>query len=347
MKKISLSVFHLKEYLYVHMTRRYQAAQALLPKKWEQIVETGEAFAPVNIALVKYWGKRDEELLLPVTDSFSVSLDLGTTTKISRFHGILDEVFLNGERVERSSSFFEKIFEFLNLIRPDPSFAFCIDTKNTVPTAAGLASSASGFAALVLALNTFFGWNMQNQELSILARLGSGSACRSVLPGFMHWKKGEKEDGSDSFAEPFLETWKDLCLGVMYVDTCKKEVSSRIAMKRSQETSPFYREWPNAVEKSLLDVLEGIKEKDFYRFGQAVEQNALAMHATMLTAIPAVSFFKEKTIAVMNAVWKAREEGLAVFFTMDAGPNVKILFLKKDEQEVKKRFPSVSTIRLF
>lgn len=329
------------------MIRRFKAVQAFLPKKWKQEVDFAEAFAPVNIALVKYWGKRDEELMLPVTDSFSVSLDLGTTTKISRFRGPQDEVFLNGERVERSSFFFEKVFEFLNLVRPDPSFTFFIDTKNTVPTAAGLASSASGFAACALALNVFFGWNLDISSLSILARLGSGSACRSVLPGFMHWKKGEREDGSDSFAEPFSEIWEDLCLGVMYVDIYEKEVSSRVAMKRSQMTSPLYQAWPHTVEKNLVEVLEGIEMRDFYRFGQAVEQNALAMHATMLTAVPVISFFKEKTIAVMNIVWQARKEGVPVFFTMDAGPNVKILFLKKDASEIQKRFPLISIISLF
>jgi diphosphomevalonate decarboxylase len=329
------------------MTRRFKAVQALLPKKWKQEVDFSEAFAPVNIALVKYWGKRDDELILPVTDSFSVSLDLGTTTKISRFRGLQDEVFLNGKRVEIFSSFFEKIFEFLNLVRPDPSFTFSIDTKNTVPTAAGLASSASGFAALALSLNMFFGWNLNTPSLSILARLGSGSACRSVLPGFMHWKKGEREDGSDSYAEPFLGKWEDLCLGVLYVDTHEKEVSSRVAMKRSQMTSPLYQAWKDTVEKNLKEVFEGIKTRDFCRFGQAVEQNALAMHATMLTAVPVISFFKEKTIVIMNTVWQARKEGVFVFFTMDAGPNVKILFLEKDKCEIQKRFPNVSIISLF
>jgi diphosphomevalonate decarboxylase len=327
------------------LQRRSKAARAILPEKWDQACESATMFAPVNIALVKYWGKRDEELHLPVTDSFSISLSLGTTTQISR-SGSQDEFFLNGERIDKETSFSKKLTEFLDLVRPFPSFTFFIDTKNTVPTAAGLASSASGFAALVLSLNNFFGWNLSTKSLSILARLGSGSACRSVQNGFMHWYKGILEDGSDSFAKAFEGSWEDLCLGILFVDTKTKEISSRIAMKRTQETSPFYQAWPATVEKNLAETLEGINSHNFQKFGQAVEQNALAMHATMLTSSPAISFFKEGTVSVMHAIWQARSEGLSLYFTMDAGPNVKLLFLEKDRQVIQKKFPNISIVPL-
>lgn len=325
--------------------RRMAAAHALLPNFWEQACHEARAFAPVNIALAKYWGKRDEVLHLPMTDSFSLSLDLGTKTVISR-GGETDTVWLNNQEVDPASPFYRRMQEFLDLARPDPSFTFSVRTENMVPTAAGLASSASGFAALSLALNTFFDWNLSLQSLSCLARLGSGSACRSVFPGFMLWRKGYKDDGSDSYAEPFPATWKDLSLGIFYLSTKKKELDSREAMKKSQTTSPFYPLWPTVVAKHLSEITEGILTQNFSLFGQAIEQNALSMHALMHTASPPFSYYTEETVSTMKNIWQERREGLEMYFTMDAGPNIKLLFLKKDREKVTSLFPSIVNVDL-
>lgn len=325
------------------MNRRLQATQKLLPRSWEPVVTQAKAFAPVNIALIKYWGKRDEELHLPLTDSFSLSLPLGTETTVTcGTHS--DSFFLNGQEVDPSSSFHTRMQEFLDLVRPDPSFTFSINTQNTVPTAAGLASSASGFAALTLALNSFFGWKLDERSLSCIARLGSGSACRSIHSGFMLWHKGTEQDGSDSYAEPFQAVWEDLAFGIFYLSSKKKDIDSRDAMKRSQKTSPFYALWPTVVEKNMGELKEGILTKNFALFGQAIEQNALSMHALMHTATPPFSYYIEDTLSTIKKIWLSRKEGLDIYFTMDAGPNIKVLFLKKDRNVVTSLFPSMTVV---
>ena len=320
--------------------RRFHAAHALLPLSWQQTLPEAHAFAPINIALAKYWGKRDEALHLPVTDSFSISLALGTKTSISRGNAS-DRFWLNNVEIDSASVFYKRMQEFLDLIRPDPSFTFSVHTENSIPTAAGLASSASGFAALTLSLNSFFGWNLSQKKLSILARLGSGSACRSIHPGFMLWHKGENNDGSDSYAEPFSEKWEELAFGVFYLSTKKKDLDSRKAMKRSQETSPYYPLWPEVVVKNMSDIQTGITTKEFSLFGQATEQNALSMHALIHTATPSFSYYIEETLLTMKNIWQARNEGVEIYFTMDAGPNIKAIFLKRDLKKITSLFPSL------
>jgi diphosphomevalonate decarboxylase len=152
----------------------------------------GYAFAPSNIALCKYWGKRDEELNLPVTASLSISLGrLGSTTKLS-LRPDSDVVRLDKKELAPDSPFARRIGAFLDLFRRDAGMYFEVEAVNTIPTAAGFASSASGFAALVTALDELFGWELDKRELSILARLGSGSACRSLHHGFVEWRAGTR-----------------------------------------------------------------------------------------------------------------------------------------------------------
>jgi diphosphomevalonate decarboxylase len=327
------------------ITRRKEAARSVLPISWGPFAEEATASAPVNIALAKYWGKRDEELHLPVTDSFSVALDLPTITTV-RQALFFDEITLNSTPVPEDSAFYKRCVQFLDLFRPTPSFAFSITTTNTVPTSAGLASSASGFAALTMALNTYFGWNLNHQKLSYLSRLGSGSACRSIYSGFVHWQKGSSPDGKDSYAIPFDDWWSELNLAILMLSSKEKPLSSREAMRLSVETSPVYSLWPDQVENDTKAIMSGIKERDFSAFGQAVERNALMMHATMLTATPAICYWLEETVTSMNMVWQARKNGIEVYFTMDAGPNIKLLFLTQDAQSVLNYFPKARAVSL-
>ena len=314
-----------------------EAVRRLLPSVGGPFLQEAAAFAPVNIALVKYWGKRDEELHLPVTDSLSYSLVLGTATTLRQ--GSVDRVSLNGEVLAPSSSFHQRLFRFLDLVRPSPSFCFSVETRNEVPTAAGLASSASGFAALVLALNSFFSWNLDRRQCSVLARLGSGSACRSMYEGFVRWRKGERDDGGDSYAMPLDDSWPSLCLAALLLSTDEKPISSGEAMRRTVATSPAYALWPQRVSEDMEAVLSALHRHDFPAFGAAVERNALAMHSTMQAAVPPVCYWTSKTIEAMRAVQRARAEGLEIYFTMDAGPNVKLLFLQSSLPHVKERFP--------
>lgn len=236
--------------------------------------------------------------------------------------------------------------QFLQLFRPDPGFFFRVHTVNEVPTAAGLASSASGFAAFAKALDLYFGWHFDSEKLSILARLGSGSASRSMYPGFVQWHKGILDSGEDSFAEPFGTPWESLRFGVLLLTSHAKKIGSGEAMRRTVETSPVYSLWPAQVEKDLHVLKQSIVARDFASFGETVEKNALLMHSSMHTAWPPICYWNEQTIAAMNSVWEARKQGLGVYFTMDAGPNVKIFYSENQEKNISELFPSLWQIPL-
>jgi diphosphomevalonate decarboxylase len=304
-------------------------------------------FAPVNIALCKYWGKRDAELNLPNTSSLSVTLaPLGTTTTIS-FVDRSDAVRLNGRELHLNEPFCRKLVAFLDLFRTKGAPCYLVETENNIPTAAGLASSASGFAALVKALDSLHGWNLSTIELSILARLGSGSACRSIDEGFVEWQAGNRPDGMDSHAIPLPERWPDLRLGVLTLSTREKAISSRQAMSVTAATSILYESWPKQVDRDLTLLKRAIAEKNFDLFGETAERNALAMHATMLSSWPPVFYWLSQTVETAQNIWKLRQEGLPLFFTMDAGPNIKLLFLQKNQQEIESLFKEVKVITPF
>lgn len=302
----------------------------------------GEAFAPANIALCKYWGKRVEELNLPFTNSLSISLgDRGTHTRVEI--NDCDEIYLNNKAVGDTDTFYVNIIKFLDLFRPT-GMSFKVSTKSNIPIGAGVASSASGFAALVQALNILFGWGLSMQQLSILARLGSGSACRSLWQGFVEWEKGARNDGFDSFAKPLPLTWRQLRLGLLLYSIEQKSVSSRQAMAATVRTCPFYSLWPDRVQTAIHTIKDAINKRDFMKFGQTAETNALEMHAMMLATTPSIIYSNEDTIAGMQQVWQTREQGIAVYFTQDAGPNLKLLFLENEEQTVRQLFPGVEII---
>jgi diphosphomevalonate decarboxylase len=307
--------------------------------------ETGNAWAPSNIALVKYWGKRNVELNLPITSSLSVSLGhLGTSTKI--ILGDKDAVFLNGKNV-LESKFANRLLRYLDNFRQSQNIGFEIHTENNFPTAAGLASSASGFAALVLALNELFGWELSRRDSSILARMGSGSAARSLYPGFVEWHCGEQSDGMDSFAQPLILEWPDLRIGVVTVTEASKPVGSTEGMLRTLDTSMLYKMWPDKVDSDLVAMKWAIEKKDFELLGKTAESNALAMHATMIDAWPPLLYWQPETVAVFNKIWQLRQKGVPVYFTIDAGPNVKLLFLKENASKILKQIKSVEIINPF
>ncbi len=315
----------------------------ILGERGGQPAAEGSAFAPANIALVKYWGKRDEALNLPRTPSLSVSLgELGSRVTI-KLNDRADRAALNGHEVDAAGSFSRRLFGFLDLFRPAGAF-FDADAVNTIPTAAGLASSASGFAAVVLALDQLFDWKLDRKSLSILARLGSGSACRSLYDGFALWQAGTAPDGMDSYAEPIPETWPALRMGIWLISEKEKAVSSREAMKRTVETSPLYSDWPRKVAVDLAEVEAAIHERDFERLGRTAESNALMMHETMRSARPPINYWTAESEAGIRRVHAVRSEGLPVYFTMDAGPNIKLLFEEKDAGRVKEHFPAVRIV---
>ena len=321
--------------------KRQRVINQLLKRAKHKPGTRGEAFAPSNIALCKYWGKRNAELNLPVNSSLSISLGkLGTRT-IIKFAKNADRIFLNGKPAPKDFSV--RLAAYLDLFRAEGQF-FEVRTKNNIPTAAGLASSASGFAALIKALDQLMGWGFNPRELSILARLGSGSASRSLYDGFAVWHAGQRADGMDSYAESLDGAWPDLRIGILEVSKVRKKVGSTEGMNRTRETSELYRSWPAQAQCDYDELRTAIAAKDFPMLGKTAENNALAMHATMMAAWPPLCYWKPQSVSLMHKVWAARETGLDLYFTMDAGPNLKLLFLKENQAAVKKLFPKVQVV---
>lgn len=315
----------------------------VLPKQ-----EKGLAFAPTNIALCKYWGKRDVELNLPMTSSLSISLpDKGALTSIKIHDKPHDIIILDGAELPRNEEFAERTSRYLDFFRPEKKWHLEINISMNIPVAAGLASSACGFAALVASLNDLFNWNLSNRELSILARLGSGSAARSLWPGFVEWHAGISPDGMDSFGEPLPFEWPELLVGILPISMAKKPISSGEAMLRTVNTSILYTSWPKKVLQDLIIIKQALHMKNFSLLGGTVESNALTMHATMLGSWPPICYFLPETIAAMHKVWRLRKEGLEIYFTQDAGPNLKIILLSKDKAQVQSEFPELEIIKVF
>lgn len=304
--------------------------------------KTAEAFAPSNIALCKYWGKRDVELNLPINASLSISLaELGSRTEITESTNGVDQVRLNGELLDCESRFARKVISFINLFRRELDQPVSISTVNNIPTAAGLASSASGFAALTLAINDFYGLGLKPNVLSAFARMGSGSASRSIYQGFVEWHKGNREDGMDSCAEQLDLDWPGFRIGLLKVATGEKKVDSRAGMQRTVESAPLYQSWPQQAAQDLATIKRAIADRDLELLGQTAEQNALSMHATMIASWPPLLYWQPESVAAMHRVWELRSLGIPVYLTMDAGPNLKLLFQSEDEISVRDAFPEL------
>ena len=309
-------------------------------------VDSVNVYAPANIALCKYWGKRNAELNLPITSSLSLSLGrYGSALTLSRIDREDDVVIHNGEELDPNSTFVMSLVRYLDLFRNEERYR--VETHNTIPTAAGFASSASGFAAVAMGLDAINGWGLSRSLLSILARLGSGSASRSVYDGLVVWEAGRADDGMDSYAVPLEHQWPELRIGLHVLSDDVKAISSREAMQHTVQTSPLYESWPTLVSKDLAAMKAAINAHDFSVLGSLAEGNAMAMHATMQAARPGVLYWTPETVETLKEVRISRDSGLDLYCTMDAGPNVKLLFLADAEADVKSRFPHMLVASAF
>lgn len=326
---------------------KFELVKAMLPQRHTPVA-TEEHFAPSNIALCKYWGKRDALLNLPMNPSLSVSLaHLGTRTRVEPIEGPVDDVWLNGLQMRSDTLFAQRLSGFIDLFRQTKPQSFRVETRNNIPTAAGLASSASGFAALTLAMNESLALELERPALSMLARLGSGSACRSVFEGFVEWHMGHREDGADSHAHPIDAQWPGLAIGLIKVDESVKAVDSRSGMSRTVESCHLYQSWPLQANTDLVKLHHAIEEQDFTLLGSTAEQNALSMHATMIASWPPLIYWQPDSLAAMQKVWALRQQGLEVYFTMDAGPNLKLLFRQGDSTQLLAHFPNLEIVLPF
>ena len=214
---------------------------------------------------------------------------------------------------------------FLDLIDSNRPPVF-FESSNNFPTAAGLASSSSAFAALALAATNAAGRTPDLTALSALARQGSGSASRSLWGGFVTWSLGSAIDGSDSHGIPVApQNHWDLRVLVALVSDQKKAISSRAGMNRTQETSPLFSGWVESGPADVTEAEAAVQSRDLERLGTVMEHSTLKMVATMLSAQPAVMYMKPATVAVLHAVRALRDAGTPAWATMDAGPNVKVL----------------------
>jgi len=290
------------------------------------------ARAHPNIALVKYWGKRDAAVNLPATGSLSMTLDIFPTTTTVTVDPALDRDVLVLGGAAQDGVPRERVERFLDIVRAATGSGHHarVETENTVPSAAGLASSASGFAALAGAAASAYGWTLDLPGLSRLARRGSGSASRSVIPGFAVWHAGH--DDASSFAEAVSAP--DLAMVVAMVDRREKPVSSREAMRRSVLTSPFYPAWITSTAQSLESALSACADGDVDRLGRITETNALRMHAVIQACDPPLRYLTPTSVAIFDRVAQLRDEGIAAFATADAGPNVVVLCRPDDAAAV-------------
>ena len=300
----------------------------------------GKARAYTNIALIKYWGKKNESLILPMNNSLSLTLDaFYTETEVSFSEAYTeDQFYLDNQLQDEKAT--KKISAFLDIVREKAGTTkkAKVISQNFVPTAAGLASSASGLAALAGACNEALKLGLDDQALSRLARRGSGSACRSIFGGFVEWEKGH--DDQSSYAHPISsDGFEDhLAMVFLLLNEQKKDVSSRDGMRRTVETSSFYQGWLDSVEADLYQLKQAIKTKNFQLLGETMEQNGLKMHGTTLAARPPFTYWSPDSLKAMQAVRDLRNQGIPCYFTMDAGPNVKVLVQKDHLDKVKTTF---------
>ncbi|HLS64229.1 MAG TPA: diphosphomevalonate decarboxylase [Ruania sp.] len=298
---------------------------------------TARAFP--NLALVKYWGKRDEELILPVAGSLSLTLDaFPTTTTVAVDPGLDGDVFeLNGAAASDTAA--ERVTAFLDLVRERAGATdhARVHSVNEAPTGAGLASSASGFAALARAAAAAYDLDLDTPALSRLARRGSGSATRSVIGNVALWHAGA--DDETSFAEPVPAP--DLAMVIATVDTAAKPVSSREAMRRTASTSPYFVAWITSTETTLTEMVAACRAGDFTRIGEITEAHAMRLHGLIASTEPPIRYLKPRSIEVMDTVVALRQEGVEAYSTADAGPNVAVLVRPEQAEAVAARLGDV------
>ncbi len=303
------------------------------------------ARAGANIALVKYWGKRDPVLNLPAAGSISITLQkLTTTTRVSPDPALhADQFLLDGHPADA-----RRVARFLDLLREVAGGGpYCrVDSSNDFPTGAGLASSASAFAALALAGSRALGLSLSPARLSELARRGSGSAARSIFGGFVEWAAGQADDGSDSVAAPLLAAaaWP-LEVIVAVTDSSAKAVSSTDGMNRTMQTSPCYPAWVESVQADLSQARRAIAERDFQSLAEVAERSALTMHASAMAARPGIVYWLPATLAALREVRALRASGEAVFFTIDAGPQLKAVCLPDSADKVAAALAELPGVR--
>jgi diphosphomevalonate decarboxylase len=305
--------------------------------------EVVTAIGTPNIALIKYWGKRDEKLILPTNSSISITLDEQLNTKTSvLFSKKLkkDKFYINGELQDINDMDVAERFVMVDTLKAmaKSDAHVLVVSENSFPTASGLASSASGIATLTYAASKALDLHISPRELSVIARRGSGSACRSIFGGIVKWNKGEKKDGSDSDAEQIVNEkyWPDLTDVVAIVSESKKKVPSRAGMRQTVENSILYKSRLGYVEDAAKSLEVAIRKKDFASVAEITMRDSDNMHATMLDTWPPIMYLNDYSKEIIYKIHELNEsEGRPVAaYTFDAGPNANIITTERNAKKV-------------
>ncbi|KAF2280592.1 diphosphomevalonate decarboxylase [Westerdykella ornata] len=325
-------------------------------------VYTASTTAPVNIAVIKYWGKRDPKLNLPTNSSLSVTLaqsDLRThtTASCSPSYPPQDSLLLNGSEQDVSGPRTQACFRELRALRKQledanpelpklSSLPLKIVSENNFPTAAGLASSAAGFAALVRAIANLYELPSSPTDLSRIARQGSGSACRSLFGGYVGWEQGSAADGSDSVAFQVAPAshWPQMRALILVVSAAKKGVSSTTGMQTTVATSSLFPARANeTVPRRMKEMISAIENRDFEAFGKLTMMDSNSFHATCLDTYPPIFYLNDVSRAAIKVVEAINKKAgrIVAAYTFDAGPNAVVYYLEEREKEVAGLFKAV------
>jgi diphosphomevalonate decarboxylase len=301
------------------------------------------AIAHPNVALIKYWGKRNDAENLPIVGSMSVTLGALTTETTVEFDGSLDKdvLILNGQEQVAEHPRLAACMDALRRLVSDQRYAM-VTSKNDFPTGAGLASSASGYAALVTAAAAAIGWDTSDARLLDIARIGSGSAPRSMFGGFVLLQNDDHGTVCEQLLRP--DDWP-LTVVVAVTSDAQKTVTSRVGMERSRLTSAYYDAWVETHAADLRQALGYVRQKDFFSLAEVAEYNCLKMHSVMMTTRPPLLYWLPETLACMRKVVQLRADGLSVFFTVDAGPQVKAVCLPTSTNAVADALREIPGVR--
>jgi diphosphomevalonate decarboxylase len=305
---------------------------------------TSTAQSHPNIAFIKYWGNRDNFLRLPMNGSISMNLDgLYTRTTVSFQPSLpFDELIINGHEVMGQG--LDRVSYILDIVRGMANIHERAEvmTENNFPSGAGIASSASAFAALAMAGSKAAGLNLNEPELSRLARRGSGSASRSIPSGFVEWQVGTTDNDSFAFSIAEPDHWK-LVDCVAIVSAAHKRTGSTEGHSIAP-TSPLQAARVADAPRRLEICRNAILNRDFDSFASIVELDSDIMHSVMMTSTPALHYWTPASLSVMSAVRQWRREGLAVCYTVDAGPNVHVICPEAEANTVDKRLGEIEGV---
>jgi len=301
--------------------------------------------SPANLAFIKYWGNAQPEFRVPNNGSVSMNLNGFTTTTEVEVNDQFqkDHITIDGEIAKGKAR--ERVVGFLDVVRQLANFNkyFFVKSENSFPKGTGIASSASAFSALALATSKVAGLDLNEQELSRLARRGSGSACRSIPDGFVEWLPGTDDKTSYAVSLYPANYWdiKDI---VVIVSARHKKVGSSEG-HQTASSSPFYWKRIKDLPGKIKEVKRALKNRDFTLFGQISEAETLNLHSIMMTSTPSLIYWEPGTMEVLKSVVQWRENGLESYFSMDAGPNVHILCQAKDETKLMEKLKSLPSVK--